>query len=60
MARRSTTEEETQEINPNDPDVRTERERAVEYGQRVLAGERPWDNDDAEAEPEAQEYEPAE
>lgn len=34
--------EETGEVNPNDPAVREAREKAVEYADRVLAGEEPW------------------
>lgn len=30
------------ELNPNDPAVREARERAVDYADRVAAGEEPW------------------
>ncbi len=31
-----------QEMNPNDPEVRAARERAIAYADRVMAGEQPW------------------
>ncbi len=42
------TEEEValnEEANPNDPEVREIRDRATEYADRVMAGERPWEDD---------------
>lgn len=34
-----------QEANPNDPQARDIRDRAINYADRVMAGERPWEDD---------------
>jgi hypothetical protein len=34
-----------QEMNPNDPHAREVRERAIEYADRVMAGEAPWEDE---------------
>ncbi len=39
---------ESTEIHPNDPEVRDARAKAEEYGQRVLAGEEPWKDEEAD------------
>lgn len=43
--------DETQELNPNDPDVRELRARAEERAERILAGEEPWLEEDENGEP---------
>lgn len=40
----------TDELNPNDPAVREARERAVEYADRILAGEEPWKDNEGDQE----------
>jgi hypothetical protein len=45
------TVEESGELNPNDPQAREIRERAVEYADKVAAGEEPWKDIDPNAEP---------
>ncbi len=50
MVNKKTTEEEEvavdeQEMNPNDPEARAVRERAIQYADRVMAGERPWEDE---------------
>ena len=39
-----------QEMHPNDPEVRDLREKAIEYADRVAAGEEPWKELDVEGE----------
>lgn len=35
-------DQDTQELNPNDPEARAIREAAMERAERVTAGEEPW------------------
>jgi hypothetical protein len=44
---------ESTEIHPNDPEVRDARAAAEEYGQRVLAGEEPWKDEEADVDDSA-------
>lgn len=40
----------SEEINPNDPDVREIRARAEERADRIAAGEKPWEDEEESSE----------